>query len=208
MLGFGAGSGAKAILDAVSRSQAIIEFKPDGTIIRANENFCNAVGYEISEISGQHHRMFPFAVPDRRSGSDRTCPTGFAWSTVGSKGRAYTEGANSPSCSEACAEPPWQRGSQKRRMGGILIARTSCQLPSLSDFPLKACVIRADRLIGGSQQEAAPANICEKTKDYTFVSRLNFVGPSTVKVNLPVMETDESSPIFEENHPNGTAAAP
>ena len=58
MLGFGAGSGAKAILDAVSRSQAIIEFKPDGTIIRANENFCNAVGYELSEISGQHHRMF------------------------------------------------------------------------------------------------------------------------------------------------------
>jgi methyl-accepting chemotaxis protein len=58
MLGFGAGSGAKAVLDAVSRSQAIIEFKPDGTIIRANENFCNAVGYELSEISGQHHRMF------------------------------------------------------------------------------------------------------------------------------------------------------
>lgn len=68
MLGFGAGSGAKAILDAVSRSQAIIEFEPDGTIIRANENFCNAVGYELSEISGQHHRMFVDAAEAASAG--------------------------------------------------------------------------------------------------------------------------------------------
>ena len=58
MLGFGTGSDAKAILDALNKSQAIIEFKPDGTILSANENFCQAVGYQLSEIVGQHHRMF------------------------------------------------------------------------------------------------------------------------------------------------------
>nr|WP_246473074.1 methyl-accepting chemotaxis protein [Pelagibacterium limicola] len=49
-------TGAK--LDAVSRSQAIIEFEPDGTIITANENFCRALGYELSELVGKHHRLF------------------------------------------------------------------------------------------------------------------------------------------------------
>ena len=45
-------------LDAVSRASAVIEFKPDGTIITANENFTAATGYALSEIEGQHHRMF------------------------------------------------------------------------------------------------------------------------------------------------------
>jgi methyl-accepting chemotaxis protein len=58
MLGFGAGSDAKAVLEAMSKSQAIIEFKLDGTIITANENFCRALGYQVSEIVGQHHRIF------------------------------------------------------------------------------------------------------------------------------------------------------
>lgn len=58
MLGLGAGTDAKAVLEAMSKSQAIIEFKPDGTIITANENFCHAIGYQLSEIVGQHHRMF------------------------------------------------------------------------------------------------------------------------------------------------------
>ncbi len=43
---------------AISRSQAVISFKPDGTIINANENFLGAVGYSLEEIKGQHHRMF------------------------------------------------------------------------------------------------------------------------------------------------------
>jgi len=58
MLGFVSGSEAKALVEAVGRSQAIIEFKLDGTIITANENFCKALGYALSEIVGQHHRMF------------------------------------------------------------------------------------------------------------------------------------------------------
>jgi methyl-accepting chemotaxis protein len=47
-----------AKLSAISRSQAVIEFQPDGTIITANENFCSALGYELSEIVGKHHRIF------------------------------------------------------------------------------------------------------------------------------------------------------
>ena len=45
-------------IEAISRSQAVIEFNMDGTIITANENFLNAVGYSLEEIKGQHHSMF------------------------------------------------------------------------------------------------------------------------------------------------------
>ena len=43
---------------AANRSQAVIEFNMDGTIITANENFLNALGYSLSEIQGKHHSMF------------------------------------------------------------------------------------------------------------------------------------------------------
>ncbi|WP_027549922.1 PAS domain-containing methyl-accepting chemotaxis protein [Bradyrhizobium sp. Cp5.3] len=43
---------------AISRAQAVIEFKLDGTIVTANENFCNALGYSLSEIQGKHHSLF------------------------------------------------------------------------------------------------------------------------------------------------------
>jgi len=45
-------------IDAIHKSQAVIEFNLDGTIIHANENFLAAVGYELNEIVGQHHSMF------------------------------------------------------------------------------------------------------------------------------------------------------
>ncbi|WMD20732.1 methyl-accepting chemotaxis protein [Achromobacter seleniivolatilans] len=45
-------------LSAISKVQAIIEFELDGTIIRANDLFLNAVGYHASEVVGQHHSMF------------------------------------------------------------------------------------------------------------------------------------------------------
>jgi methyl-accepting chemotaxis protein len=45
-------------LAAIHKSQAVIEFNLDGTIITANENFCKTVGYSLAEIRGQHHRMF------------------------------------------------------------------------------------------------------------------------------------------------------
>jgi methyl-accepting chemotaxis protein len=47
-----------AILAAMSKSQAIIEFTLDGKVLKANENFCAALGYDLKEIVGQHHRMF------------------------------------------------------------------------------------------------------------------------------------------------------
>ena len=49
---------AAAKLAALDRSQAVIEFKLDGTIISANANFLNAVGYRLDEIKGKHHSIF------------------------------------------------------------------------------------------------------------------------------------------------------
>jgi methyl-accepting chemotaxis protein len=49
---------AKAVLQAIGRAVAIIEFDAKGTILAANQNFCEAVGYDLSEIQGRHHRMF------------------------------------------------------------------------------------------------------------------------------------------------------
>jgi len=45
-------------IDAIGKSQAIIEFKLDGTIVQANENFLKALGYTLGEIAGRHHSMF------------------------------------------------------------------------------------------------------------------------------------------------------
>lgn len=48
--------------EAISKSQAVIEFDLTGTILTANENFCATMGYRLEEIRGQHHRIF--APPD------------------------------------------------------------------------------------------------------------------------------------------------
>ncbi|QDK38672.1 PAS domain-containing protein [Bdellovibrio sp. NC01] len=45
-------------INAISRVQAVIEFQKDGTIVTANENFTNTVGYSLGEIQGKHHSMF------------------------------------------------------------------------------------------------------------------------------------------------------
>ena len=45
-------------IQAVNKAQAVIEFNLDGTIITANDNFLNVVGYTLEEVQGQHHRMF------------------------------------------------------------------------------------------------------------------------------------------------------
>jgi len=51
-------SGTQAKLAAISRSMAMIEFAPDGTILDANERFCQAMGYSADELRGKHHRLF------------------------------------------------------------------------------------------------------------------------------------------------------
>jgi methyl-accepting chemotaxis protein len=48
----------QAILQALHKSQAVIEFEPDGTIINANQNFLNVVGYNLQQIQGKHHKLF------------------------------------------------------------------------------------------------------------------------------------------------------
>ncbi|OQW54360.1 MAG: chemotaxis protein [Proteobacteria bacterium SG_bin9] len=48
----------KSKLDALSKSQAIIEFNLDGKILTANNNFLAAMGYQLDEIQGKHHGMF------------------------------------------------------------------------------------------------------------------------------------------------------
>jgi len=45
-------------LAAIRRSQAVIEFDLDGTILEANDNFLAAMGYVLSEVQGRHHSMF------------------------------------------------------------------------------------------------------------------------------------------------------
>ena len=47
-----------AVVAALNKSQAVIEFKMDGTILTANENFLKAMGYSLDEIKGRHHSMF------------------------------------------------------------------------------------------------------------------------------------------------------
>lgn len=44
--------------NAIGRAQAVIEFNLDGSIVTANENFLNTVGYSLDEVRGKHHRMF------------------------------------------------------------------------------------------------------------------------------------------------------
>ncbi|MDQ7014142.1 MAG: methyl-accepting chemotaxis protein [Planctomycetota bacterium] len=54
------------MIASFGRSQAMIEFEPDGTIITANENFCNTLGYRLDDLKGKHHSMF---VDTAHSGS-------------------------------------------------------------------------------------------------------------------------------------------
>jgi methyl-accepting chemotaxis protein len=43
---------------AIGKSQAVIEFNMDGSIIQANDHFLNTMGYHADEVKGKHHGMF------------------------------------------------------------------------------------------------------------------------------------------------------
>jgi methyl-accepting chemotaxis protein len=45
-------------VEAIRRSQAVIEFNMDGTIVDANDLFLDAMGYTLDEVKGKHHSMF------------------------------------------------------------------------------------------------------------------------------------------------------
>ena len=48
----------RAMVDAIERSMAVIEFTLDGIVLRANDNFLRTMGYSQEQVVGQHHRMF------------------------------------------------------------------------------------------------------------------------------------------------------
>ncbi|MFL9500657.1 PAS domain-containing protein [Rhodopseudomonas palustris] len=54
-------------IDAIRKSQAVIEFSIDGTVLDANDNFLHALGYSLGEIKGRHHSMF--VEPAEREGA-------------------------------------------------------------------------------------------------------------------------------------------
>jgi len=45
-----------AILQAINRSMAVIEFTPDGQVINVNDNFLQATGYSRDSLIGKQHR--------------------------------------------------------------------------------------------------------------------------------------------------------
>ncbi|OLF52651.1 chemotaxis protein [Pseudomonas chlororaphis] len=51
-------SESKGKLHAIDRAMAMIEFNLDGSIITANQNFLNRLGYTLAELKGKHHRIF------------------------------------------------------------------------------------------------------------------------------------------------------
>ncbi|WP_285721898.1 MULTISPECIES: PAS domain-containing methyl-accepting chemotaxis protein [unclassified Pantoea] len=47
-----------SLINAISRSMAVIAFSPDGHVLEANDNFLEATGYQAAEVIGKHHRLF------------------------------------------------------------------------------------------------------------------------------------------------------
>ena len=58
MFNFGKTEEEEGRLSAMDENFAIISFEPNGTILHANDNFLNALGYRLNEVTGNHHRMF------------------------------------------------------------------------------------------------------------------------------------------------------
>jgi methyl-accepting chemotaxis protein len=48
----------EALVGALMRSTAVIEFSLDGLVLTANQNFLDAMGYTLPQILGKHHRIF------------------------------------------------------------------------------------------------------------------------------------------------------
>ena len=57
-----------SLLGALSRTQAVIEFSPEGMVLTANDNFLKTMGYTLEEIKGHHHGMF--VDPEYRNSRD------------------------------------------------------------------------------------------------------------------------------------------
>ncbi|WDH21392.1 methyl-accepting chemotaxis protein [Pseudomonas chlororaphis] len=51
-------SESRGKLHAIDRAMAVIEFNLDGSVITANQNFLDRLGYSLAELKGKHHRIF------------------------------------------------------------------------------------------------------------------------------------------------------
>ncbi len=63
----------RALMTALDKSRARIEFGPDGTVRTANANFLNLMGYTLAEVEGRHHTLF---VPPPSGTAMPTTPSG------------------------------------------------------------------------------------------------------------------------------------
>lgn len=55
---FGFNSSSDNIVNAINKTQAVIQFSLDGKIEHANQNFLSLMGYQLPEVIGKHHRIF------------------------------------------------------------------------------------------------------------------------------------------------------
>ncbi len=58
MMWFGRSAGRVAMMAAIDRSQAMVEFAPDGTVLHGNQRFLSLMGYTAREVRGQRHAVF------------------------------------------------------------------------------------------------------------------------------------------------------
>ncbi|MGH1413221.1 MAG: methyl-accepting chemotaxis protein [Pelagimonas sp.] len=75
----------EALLEMIESTQAVIHFEPDGTVLKANQNFLDALGYDLDEIKGQKHAMF--VEPEYRQSPEYTA----FWEELGTSGAAKTD---------------------------------------------------------------------------------------------------------------------
>jgi hypothetical protein len=102
MLGFSDRASAQAALArmaALDRSQAVIEFELDGTVVTANENFLRVLGYSLVEIQGKHHSLFVDAA-ERES------------VPIASSGQASTAASFAPASTSALQKAGAKSGSR------------------------------------------------------------------------------------------------
>ncbi len=87
-------------ITAIDRSQAVVEFGLDGSVLHANQNFLDVMGYRLEEVVGQPHRMF--MAPD----SD--------WAEYEDRWRSCARASTSPGSSGAAPSPARTSGSGPR----------------------------------------------------------------------------------------------
>lgn len=56
----------QAKIEAIDRSQGVVEFDLSGHVLHANDNFLRLTGYTLAQLRGQHHRIF--VAPEEAAG--------------------------------------------------------------------------------------------------------------------------------------------